>query len=298
MSHGKSHRQRRHFAFTLVELLVVIAITALLIALLLPALNKAREAARAAACGSNLRQIGIAIAVYTTEASDRLPYGHGPYAKSTVRNWRELLVITGAIGVSPDSTSPESISVFRCPSDDVTRDVTQTHPERDTWAATYSGNLGWKAEKTDPPDPLVREGPMTHHYQSQGSGLPEEQRYPPRHVPIIEIELPTETIIVCEKPWDNFLNLANPNIVDHRPHTDGARYLYNFEQSQLLGFRPYLHSDTDNFLMVDGHVERLSYEQTFPSDHMPGGISTVPVGWTVGRGSLNMWLNRKDEPVP
>ena len=52
-------------AFTLVELLVVIAIIALLIAILLPSLAKARRQARATACLSNLRQMGMSFLMYT-----------------------------------------------------------------------------------------------------------------------------------------------------------------------------------------------------------------------------------------
>lgn len=50
--------------FTLVELLVVIAIVALLASLLLPGLARARQGAQALRCTENLRQFGLATAMY------------------------------------------------------------------------------------------------------------------------------------------------------------------------------------------------------------------------------------------
>ena len=65
----------RKRGFTLIELLVVIAFIAILAAILFPVFAKAREAARATSCRSNLKQIATAYQMYSQDADEALPSG-------------------------------------------------------------------------------------------------------------------------------------------------------------------------------------------------------------------------------
>jgi len=103
--------------FTLLELLLVMAVNAILAALLLPTLSGAKARVRRTACLSNLRQINLAIRIYSDDSNDAMPSPGIPPGRHGLKplytGYREL--IKGYVGLT-GAPSPQD-RLFACPAD-------------------------------------------------------------------------------------------------------------------------------------------------------------------------------------
>lgn len=241
-----TRRNRR--AFTLMELLVVIAIVALLMSIMMPSLQKAKKMAQTVVCQTNLRQQGLAYAIYLQEYRGECVPFQDKYMKKYDRYWSHLLApYIGKSKLEKGAASQEwndaskidkVLHLFLCPSQREKLKTDSDDVMGFNWRLRYGISLGTSSY---------------WGYESVNGAMTE---------------------VLKKRKYDKMKNPSSVmNIADAtdntNKHVDPEVALFAFPKwrhyltSSLAGY--YIpvadrHSDT-NILFADGHTGKMKFEE-------------------------------------
>jgi len=235
---------RNSKAFTLIELLVVIAIIAILAAILFPVFAQAREKARASACLSNQKQLGLSILQYCQDYDERLMSGNNTLANGWAGQLYPYVKSTG---------------VFVCPDDTTNTTVATGNPATSEYVISYAANLAVFGCNT---------GSSLSLGITQAAAL---SQFNAAAVTVLLYE-----VSGCEAQLLNPQEGQSPvgrATVGAQPNSTGApstscRYAEGLDsQGRMMGMRPNFnstfvtptpyHTTGTNYLLADGHVKFL-----------------------------------------
>jgi prepilin-type N-terminal cleavage/methylation domain-containing protein/prepilin-type processing-associated H-X9-DG protein len=167
---------RRRRGFTLIELLVVIAVIGVLLGILLPTVGRAREAAKRAACLSNLRQVHQSFLLFADDYDGRVPLGY----RSGFKQFNSMIYsststkfcLFGALYKVGLMKQPE---VFFCPSNEDTQNSFNTDanpwppasdPKVNGWAG-YACRAEGELPDIEPNEKVPRKMPRLADYKAK-----------------------------------------------------------------------------------------------------------------------------------
>jgi prepilin-type N-terminal cleavage/methylation domain-containing protein/prepilin-type processing-associated H-X9-DG protein len=295
---GLARRSAR--AFTLIELLVVIAIIAILAAMLLPALSKAKTKSQRTRCMSNMKQLGLGLAMLTTDRQEMYPpavYSSGDVTYQLT--WDDYIhrYIGGTgsdqdllFGVTPPGRTPK---VLRCPADRI------EFPKAEAWlnefAARRSYAMSWAGpgfmlNSANAPLPAATKG-IGVFYNLRGSA-PSSFNWEPLGFKVSSVADQAGTILLAElangrnmagNDWPSFCAGPGPTLPsgvseDCIQTTTIANVSATAHTYGSLSYG--LHSLRFNYLFHDGHVGLHKTMETIGSGTIadPKGMWTMTTG--------------------